>query len=194
MLFMNKKEELRKKYLNERSKMSAVKINKWSKKIKNKFLELPELKNAKKVMAYASMRKEIETFELLEELLNQGYLLYLPYTRRDVVDLGTAKINDLDQDLKDGVFGVQEPIKRIRDEEVPDDFDIIIVPGACFTAEGYRIGYGGGYYDSFLTKHANNALKVGFSYDCFIVDSIPAEAHDVPVDIIITEKRIINTK
>jgi 5-formyltetrahydrofolate cyclo-ligase len=68
------------------------------------------------------------------------------------------------------------------------------VPGACFTSEGYRIGYGGGYYDSFLSKHANRALKVGFCYDCFIVDSIPVEAHDVPVDLIITEKRIINIK
>lgn len=191
---MNKKEQLRKKYLNERSKISSVKVSKWSKKIIAKFWELPQLKTAKKVMAYASMRKEIKTFELLEDLLDQGFLLYLPYTRKEVIDLGTAKINDLNQDLKEGVFGVQEPIKRIRDEEIPPDLDIVIVPGACFTYEGYRIGYGGGYYDSFLSKHANNSLKVGFSYDCFIVDSIPVESHDVPVDIIITEKRIINTK
>jgi 5-formyltetrahydrofolate cyclo-ligase len=191
---MNKKEELRKKYLNKRSQISKNKISSWSKKIKSKFLNLSQLENAKKVMAYASMRQEIETFELLEDLLEQEYLLYLPYTCQDIVDLGTARIKDLAKDLKDGIFGVQEPVTKIRDGKVPGDLDIIIVPGACFTSEGYRIGYGGGYYDSFLSKHANRALKVGFCYDCFIVDSIPVEAHDVPVDLIITEKRIINIK
>jgi len=192
--FMNKKQRLRKKYLNERSRISNTKISIWSKKIKDKFLELSQLKTAQKIMAYASMRKEIKTFELLEELLDQEYLLYLPYTRQETIDLGAAQISNLDKDLKDGVFGVQEPVAKIRDEEVPADLDLIIVPGACFTNGGYRIGYGGGYYDSFLAKHANGALKVGFCYDCFIVDSIPVEDHDVPVDLIITEKRIINIK
>ena len=191
---MQKKEELRKKYLNERSQIAQNKISSWSKKIANRFLNLPQLENAKKIMAYASMRKEIKTFELMEELLDQGYLLYLPYTKKDVIDLGTARINDLDSDLKKGVYGVQEPVAKIRAEEVPEDLDLIIVPGACFTRDGYRIGYGGGYYDSFLSKHAVGALKVGFCYDRFLVNSIPVEKHDVPVDIIITEKEIIRTK
>ncbi|PUU91833.1 MULTISPECIES: 5-formyltetrahydrofolate cyclo-ligase [Halanaerobium] len=191
---MQKKEELRKKYLKERSEIPQNKISSWSQKINKQFLKLPQLETAKKVMAYASMRKEIETFDLMEELLDQGYLLYLPYTRKDQIDLGTAQINNLDSDLKEGVYGVQEPVARIRGEEVPEDLDLIIVPGACFTPEGYRIGYGGGYYDSFLSKHADGALKVGFCYDRFIVDSIPVEDHDVPVDLIITEKEVIRTK
>jgi len=191
---MQKKEELRKKYLKERSEIPQNKISSWSQKINKQFLNLPQLETAKKVMAYASMRKEIETFDLMEELLDQGYLLYLPYTRKDKIDLGTAQINDLDSDLKEGVYGVQEPVARIRGEEIPEDLDLIIVPGACFTPEGYRIGYGGGYYDSFLTKHANGALKVGFCYDRFIVDSIPVEEHDVPVDLIVTEKEVIRIK
>lgn len=192
--FMQKKEKLRKKYLNERSQIAQNKISSWSKKINARFLSLPQLENAKKIMAYASMRKEIETFDLMEELLDQGYLLYLPYTKNDVIDLGTARVNDLDSDLKKGVYGVQEPAAKLRGEKVPEDLDLIIVPGACFTCGGYRIGYGGGYYDSFLSKHADGALKVGFCYDRFILDSIPVEDHDVPVDIIITEKKIIRTK
>jgi 5-formyltetrahydrofolate cyclo-ligase len=191
---MQKKEELRKKYLQERSEIPQNKISSWSQKINKQFLKLPQLETAKKVMAYASMRKEIETFDLMEELLDQGYLLYLPYTIKDQIDLGTAQINDLDSELKEGVYGVQEPVARIRGEEVPEDLDVIVVPGACFTPEGYRIGYGGGYYDSFLSKHANGALKVGFCYDRFIVDSIPVEEHDVPVDLIVTEKEVIRIK
>ena len=192
--FMQKKEKLRKKYLNERSRISQTKISSWSKKINSRFLSLPQLENAKKIMAYASMRKEIETFDLMEELLDQGYLLYLPYTRKDIIDLGTAEINDLDSDLKEGVYGVQEPNSKLRNQAVPEDLDLIIVPGACFSRDGYRIGYGGGYYDSFLSRHAAEALKVGFCYDQFIVDLIPVEEHDVPVDIIITEEEIIKIK
>jgi 5-formyltetrahydrofolate cyclo-ligase len=191
---MQEKENLRKKCLNERSRISQNKVSCWSKKIKKNFFSLPQLKSAKKIMAYASMRKEIETFDLMEELLDQGYLLYLPFTKKDIIDLGTAEVNDLDRDLKEGVYGVQEPVAKIRNEAVPDDLDLIIVPGACFTNDGYRIGYGGGYYDSFLTKHGAGAVKVGFCYEQFILNSIPIEEHDVPVDIIITENEIIQTK
>lgn len=191
---VEKKEELRKRFLDERSKIAQTKISNWSKKINNRFLSLPQLEDSRKIMAYASMRKEIETFDLMEELLDRGFLLYLPYTRKDIIDLGTAQINDLNSDLKEGVYGVQEPVARLREDEVPADLDLIIVPGACFTTNGYRIGYGGGYYDSFLSKHANSALKIGFCYERFIVDSIPVEEHDVPVDLIITEKKIIETK
>lgn len=191
---MKEKNELRKEFLAERSKIPLNKIYKWSKKINDKFLSLPQLDNVKKIMSYASMRKEIRTFELMEELLDQGYLLYLPYVRKGIIDLGIAQINDLDLDLKEGVYGVQEPVAKLRDDEVPEDLDLIIVPGACYTRDGYRIGYGGGYYDSFLNKHADEALKVGFCYDCLLVDSIPVEDHDIPVDIIITEKEVINIK
>lgn len=191
---MDKKEKLREKYLDQRSKIAQKKIDYWSKKINNNFLKLSQLKNTKKIMAYASMRKEIKTFDLMEELLDQGYLLYLPYTQKNIIDLGVAQINNLNKDLKKGDYGVQEPNDKIRGKKVPDDLDLIIVPGACFTPQGYRIGYGGGYYDSFLAKHAGNALKVGFCYSRFIVDSIPVEKHDIPVDIIITEKEIIKVK
>lgn len=191
MQYMESKEYLREKYLTARSEISQSKINKWSQKIKNNFLKLPQLTNVKKIMAYASMRNEIKTFPLMKELLIQNYLLYLPYTIKEINDLGVAKIKNLNSELEKGVYGVQEPISKIRGNEIPSDIDLIIIPGACFSLSGYRIGYGGGYYDRFLSKHAENALKVGFCYEQFILNSIPAEEHDIPVDIIITENEII---
>lgn len=191
MQYMESKEYLREKYLTARSEISQSKINKWSQKIKNNFLKLPQLTNVKKIMAYASMRNEIKTFPLMKELLIQNYLLYLPYTIKEINDLGVSKIKNLNSELEKGVYGVQEPISKIRGNEIPSDIDLIIIPGACFSLSGYRIGYGGGYYDRFLSKHAENALKVGFCYEQFILNSIPAEEHDIPVDIIITENEII---
>lgn len=188
---MQEKEKLRQEYLNQRSKLSKKEIIAWSRKITKKFLNLSQLSEAVKIMSYASMKNEIKTFVLMEKLLENNYLLYLPYTCKEEINLGVAQINDLNSDLKKGVYGVQEPIKKLRTKKPPSDLDIIIVPALCYTKSGYRIGYGGGYYDSFLSKHGQNSLKIGFCYDKFIVDSIPIESHDVPVDIIITENRVI---
>lgn len=191
---MDKKSEIRKNILSQRSKISFSKINKWSKKINDKFFSLPELKTSKKIMSFVTKGKEVNTFALMERLLDEGYLLYVPFTRKDKIALGTAQINDLNQDLKQGVFDVLEPLKDIRDDNPPEDLDIIIVPGLVFTRDGYRIGYGGGYYDSFLAEHGSSSLKVGLCYSQFLVDEIPIEEHDIAVDIIITEKEIIYTQ
>lgn len=191
---MDKKAKIRKSSLKERAKISFNKINKWSKKISDNFFTLPELNTSKKIMSFVTKGKEVNTFVLMEKLLDEGYLLYVPFTRKDKTALGTAQINDLDFDLKKGVFDVLEPLNNIRDEIPPEDLDIIIVPGLVFTRDGYRIGYGGGYYDIFLAEYGNISLKVGFCFSQFIIDEFPIEEHDIAVDVIITEREIIYTQ
>ncbi|MGM0602367.1 MAG: 5-formyltetrahydrofolate cyclo-ligase [Bacillota bacterium] len=191
---MKEKEKMRTEYLNQRSKIPLEKITKWSEKITNKFFKLEEVKKAKSIMSYVSFRKEVQTYNLMERLLDEGYILYVPYTIKEKTTLGIAEISDLEKDLKPGVFGVREPLTSLRTEIVPDDLDIIIVPGAVFTKEGYRIGYGGGFYDGFLGKNGDDKLKIAFTYDQFIIDEIPVEDHDIPVDMIITEKEVIDCR
>lgn len=188
---MATKNELRQHYLEKRSKIPFEKINKWSKKINERFLSLKDLETAQKIMSYISMRKEVNTYPLLKTLIENGFKLYLPYTLKKEGTLGTAQINNLDLDLQAGVFGVQEPKRELRNKKVPGDLDIIIVPGAVFNKAGYRIGYGGGYYDKFLAEHAQGALKVAFAYEEFIIDDFPVEDHDIAVDMIITQTDII---
>lgn len=191
---MLKKEKMREECLNKRSKISFSKINLWSNKIISKFLNIPQLNQAKKIMAYASIRKEVRTFSLMEELLNREYLLYLPYVKDKKRELEVSRIKNLKNDLKDGKFGVKEPKDKLRRNKFPDNLDIIIVPAACYSRSGFRIGYGGGYYDRFLAKYSKNILKVGFCYDNLLKEKIPAESHDIPVNLIITEKEIIEIK
>lgn len=191
---MDKKAQIRNDILEQRSKISFSKINKWSKKITDKFFSLSEIDNAKKIMTFVTKGKEVNTFDLMERLLDEGYFLYVPFTRKDKIALGTAQINDLDHDLKQGVFDVLEPLEKIRDDVPPEDLDIIIVPALVFTRDGYRIGYGGGYYDIFLAEYGPGSLKIGFCYSQFIIDEFPIEEHDQAVDIIITEKEIIYTQ
>lgn len=192
--YLQKKEEMRKIILQKRSNLPSAKVEQWSKKIRQKFWQLFEDKSFRKIMAYASIRKEVETFTLLDEILENGYLLYLPYTKTELKELGIAKINNLELDLRIGNFSIQEPIPACRLDEIPDQLDLVIVPAAAFSRSGYRIGYGGGYYDKFLAQLSPETLKVGFCYHKFLLASVPVEEHDQAVDIIITEQEIVRLK
>ena len=191
---MLKKEEMREACLNKRAEIPFSKIELWSNKIVSKFLNLSQLNKSKKIMAYASIRKEVRTFSLMQELLDQGYLLYLPYVKNKRGELGVSEIKNLKNDLKEGEFGVQEPKHKLRSNKFFDNLDIIIVPGLCYSRSGYRIGYGGGYYDRFLARYSKDILKVCFCYDKLLKEKISANSYDIPVNLIITEKEIIEIK
>jgi len=68
---------------------------------------------------------------------------------------------------------------------------LVIVPGIAFDKKGYRIGYGHGYYDRFLKILKKDVKKIGLAFEIQVVDEIPEEEHDVPVDIVVTEKRVL---
>ena len=83
--------------------------------------------------------------------------------------------------------------KNLREFIDAKKIDCVIVPGAAFDVHGKRLGLGGGYYDRFL-KLAENAKKISLAFDFQILENIPTEPHDLPVDFIITEKRELCTK
>ena len=91
------------------------------------------------------------------------------------------------EELKSGAYGILEP-EEIRAIE-PHKIDVAIVPGIAFDFRGYRIGYGKGYFDRLLAKM--DAMKVGIAFDFQLVEEIPHEKHDIKMDVIITEKRIL---
>ena len=75
----------------------------------------------------------------------------------------------------------------------PSEVDLIIVPGVAFDKCGYRIGYGGGYYDRFLSN-LDHVTKISLAFNMQLIDKIPTDHFDIPVNYIITEKEIINCK
>ncbi len=93
--------------------------------------------------------------------------------------------------FKKGYKGIKEPFSRYI-KVSPHRLEAVIVPGLGFDKRGYRVGYGKGFYDRFLKK--TKAMKVGVSYSCCIVDKIPIDNHDIPVDVIVHEKGTIICK
>jgi 5-formyltetrahydrofolate cyclo-ligase len=94
-------------------------------------------------------------------------------------------------ELKSGYMGIPEP--SLPDERLVNlnEIDIVIIPGAAFDYSGNRLGYGAGYYDILLSGRKRRMPVIALAYEEQIVDSIPAEDHDVKVDMIVTDKRVI---
>ncbi len=152
-------------------------------------LTLPEVMQAKTVIAYVAMRKEIDPRGLCETLRAQGKLLGLPRVDGDTLSLHAVEDDD---GLIENDMGVLEPRESAPRIELAD-VDVIVVPALALDPRGYRIGYGGGFYDHLLPL-LPNAFKLGFVYDFQLIAEAPNAPHDAPVDCLVTDARVMRAE
>lgn len=142
------------------------------------------------VLAYASFGSEVQTRALLEACLRAGRRLVLPRVNRARRELDLHLVSDLDRDLAPGTWEIPEPrpecCEKFQDLK---SVDLVIVPGAAFTADCARMGYGGGFYDRLLGAWRGNARFVAVAFDEQIVDTLPLIATDVRMHEVITPTR-----
>lgn len=189
---MNKK-ELRKAILARRDDLSLKERDEKSAQIVTSVLELEELKNANKILLYASMRSEVQTDDICYKAKLLGKEIYYPRVQGNEMKFYSV---DEGEAFEVSTFGVREPKMELAKEFLPKEEDMIFVlmPGVVFDQEGNRIGYGGGYYDKYLhwleqMVESENICKVAVAYECQMVDEgkIDREVHDVRPDYIVTE-------
>lgn len=180
------KDSFRKKKLSLRDCLSPEEVTQKSKEITLKLLSLAEFQQAQNICFYAAAKREVATKAMIDYALVNRKKVILPQVRGS--SLALALITDYEQDLEQGSYCLPEP-KSSCFSFSKEDLDLVIVPGIVFDQQGNRIGYGRGYFDRFLAQ--TTAFKIGLAYDFQVVSNIPAELHDVPVDLIVTEKRII---
>lgn len=184
------KAQLRKKIINERLQLSPEQVSSKSKKIISTLFSMDFFDKARMIMYYVDMRNEVKTKKAIAETLALGKRVVVPKVKKER-HLLVVEINGLG-DLAPGVFGILEPVKEIGTE--PKQIDIVIVPGVAFDKQGYRLGYGGGFYDNFLPKLHFDAMKIAICYEFQVMNHVPIEPHDVPVDMILTEENIYTFK
>ena len=156
-------------------------------RISDRVLELPEFQHARRIFCYLPLATEVDTRPIVAHLLATHGAAYVPITDIDARMLHVAEISSLD-DLTEGPYGIPEPTDpRLVD---PALIDLWIVPGIAFDRQGRRIGHGGGYFDTFFGAHPTSAPKVAVAYAFQVVDGVPADDHDVPVDLVVTEDEI----
>ncbi|MBU0981789.1 5-formyltetrahydrofolate cyclo-ligase [Patescibacteria group bacterium] len=178
------KDSLRLKLRERRSALSQSSYTEKSASIRGKLESLKEFKKSKKILLYVSTDEEVDTKALIKDCLKIGDSVFVPKVIKD--SLAICKI-DTWEDLKPGNFGILEPCEIISNIH-PSEMDLIVVPGIGFDLKGHRIGYGKGFYDRLLKQ--TNGFKVGLAFEEQILHCIPSKEHDVPLDLIITDKHI----
>ncbi|MBS4535151.1 5-formyltetrahydrofolate cyclo-ligase [Clostridium sp. D2Q-14] len=185
----NTKGYLRKKILEERKELTKQDVCELSNDIVLNLISLPDFKRSEVIMVYLSFRNEVETFKLIRSMFGMGKTVVTSYTDKEKNILIPSKLKDLDKSLEKNPYGYLEPKKEALDPVEPKDIDLIIIPGLAFDKIGNRIGYGGGYYDKLLKQ--TKAIKVAVAYDFQIFPRVPSNKHDIPVNYIVTPKKII---
>ncbi len=150
-------------------------------------ISLPEWKSAKNIFVYVGVGDEVSTDALTEKLISVGKRVCVPLCRGKG-EMDAVYIPSLDS-LKPGRYGIPEP-QECGEKALPEEMDIIIVPGVAFGIDGTRLGRGAGYYDRFLSR-AENAKKIALCREAALCETVPTEPHDKKVDIIVSERRII---
>ena len=183
------KERLRKELKNKRNSLSKNEVLEKSKKIKERLYALNEFKQAPVIVFYVSYDNEVFTHDIIKECLTKKEVI-IPKSVKENRSLILSKLENWN-DLEIGAYNILEPREDKIIEISIDEIDLIIVPGVGFDEKGRRIGHGKGYYD-ILMKKSIKALHIGLAFECQMVEQIPTEEHDVPVDIIVTEKRVLD--
>lgn len=181
------KDKIRKQVLDARFGLSAELRRTGSAEIESRLFGLPEFRDARTIMFFASFQSEVDTHHMIRRALGEGKRVVLPKVKGKELEL--FEIASFDRDVGPGAWGILEPEGPFVRPADLKDISLIIVPGAVFDEQGNRVGYGAGFYDKLLASYPGMTVAVAF--DLQVVPCVPAEPHDVPVKQIVTERRII---
>ena len=185
------KKTLRNEVVAKRDLLTEKDYLEYSQIITDTLYEMDAYKDAKRIMIFISLGSEINTHPLIKQAIKDGKSVVVPITIPNPKHLKASELWDFSE-LEVGFHNILSPKEEFIRVVEPGTIDLILVPGAIFAKDGYRIGYGGGYYDRFLGSLEKPVPKIGIGFDLQIMDKVPTADHDIPVDLIITEKRVID--
>ncbi len=186
---MKEKKSIRARIIGMRDGLSPVEIDKKSYSIAEKLYSDYRLKKAETIFIFTSFGSEVDTHRIIEKLLSTGRSVCIPKIMRKHL-MAAVRIGSLEE-LRPNKFGILEPVEGEKVD--PQEIDLIVVPGVAFDRRGYRIGYGGGFYDAFMSK-IPGVDKIALAYDLQLIDRIDNEGWDIRVDTLITESSAYHFK
>lgn len=179
------KSALRSAYEAVETQLAPAHAERVDREVRIHFTAMAAYRDASLILAYVTYRNEMDTTELIKKAWKDGKRVAVP-----VCDRGKLVFYEVDtlEGMRAGSRGVLEPDPAECTPVSPDDFEgsICLVPGLVFDAEGYRIGYGAGYYDNFLADYPG--LKVGLVRTLRISSNpLPHDDHDIPMDVLVSD-------
>ena len=185
------KKEIRKAMTEKRESLSKESVQQKSHAIHQRLIEMSVWKNAMHLMVYLDFRNEVKTTSLIRSFLQQGKHVYIPVTNPKDYSLTVSELKNPELDLRVANFGLLEPKEEALRPTDPKKLDLVIVPGIAFDRDGYRIGFGAGYYDRFLPKLREDTVLISLVFDFQLLPQVPRESHDIAVDWIVAESELI---
>ena len=176
-------------FLEFRASMTAKSVSEQGCALCDILLALPQFISADSVLLFSSTRNEPDLNAVAKAALSLGKTVAYPISHTDTYTLSFHSVNALTE-LTAGAYGIPEP-PATADAPYISPASICIVPALAYDRQGYRLGYGKGYYDRFLDGFCG--ITVGVAMDGFICDLLPHDSHDIPLDIIITKTGVIYT-
>jgi 5-formyltetrahydrofolate cyclo-ligase len=184
-----KKSSIRRDLILRRLSLSPEEVDKTSKEITENLLKLRRFRNAQRVVLYFPIKNEVKTEEIFRKAREFRKEIYFPCIEGSLLEF--RRVGDLNE-LEPGGFGIPGPSRDSTKVDIMD-VDLVIIPGVAFDRFGRRLGYGGGYYDRALFK-IDKKRRIGLAYNFQVLDSIPIEAGDEEVGLVITESGVIFPK
>lgn len=183
------KKQLRVEAREMRRALSPEKKRSLDRKIKNKLLNLWAVREADAILCYVSTDIEVDTREFITALLQMGKPVAVPRCEGEKSNMNFYYINSLDE-LLPGSFGVDEPEPVTEHMVTQTEKTLCVVPAFMFDKSGYRLGYGKGYYDRYLSRYKGSTI--GICYNDNLKDELFHGKYDRTVDMIVTEKTILS--
>lgn len=183
------KKRIREEIIERRNFLSLETKREYDEIIFRELIDSDIYKKSKKIFIYISFGSEVDTKRFINHALNDNKEIYVPKTNKTTKEMLAIKINSLDN-MDVDKWGILEP-KSVDKNKIGESFDVVIMPGVAFDRIGDRIGYGGGYYDKYISNTNLQCIKLALAYDLQIVNEFKSEQHDIKVDYIITNNEFI---
>jgi len=185
------KEITRLENLAKRNSLSRETVEKKSRLIEERLFGLEEFQKARAVMLYYGVKNEVGTKALIESCLKAGKRIALPVTDFGKNTMKAVEVFSI-AGLEETSHGLVEP--KAGKEFRTEDLDLVVLPGVAFDTSGNRIGMGKGFYDGLLRKTGTRVKLVGLCFEENIEESIPNKSHDIRVDIVVTDKKVVRCR
>ncbi len=188
------KENLRRYMLRLRDRQSVGEIEQKSQDIIDQVLHLHEYVRARGIACYVNKDSEVNTRPLIRAALDQEKRVLIPVVKKGDIELFFSEIKDLGSELAPGTFGILEPKPENVHPVSLDSIDVIFVPGIVWDREGYRLGWGRGYFDRVIKNLPPHVRSTGLAFNMQLIGKVPRDQFDVPVDMVVTESRVIRCR
>ena len=186
---MNIKKTLRKEVLARRTHLSESEWKSKSESIANALLQMDVVNQVNNIASFVDFRNEVSTDAINRWILSKGKSLYLPLIDMSKRLMTFYKVNDLNELIRSD-YGIMEPDPQLHEAVDPNSIDLFITPGVAFDPHGYRLGYGGGFYDHLFAGIKNEIPKIALAFDLQCVDELPIEPFDRRITHLVTESGV----